>query len=456
MSKRAPRNVLHTLTLLLVACSGGAPREQPEPQAPGTPEPVAPAEPAAPKGGPGVDYATKTIKLGVLNDESGPAMTIGKPYAVGKRVLAAQINAGGSGLLPEGWKIELVERDHGYNPHKSVEAYQQISGDVLMLAHSFGTPNTLPLLPMLERDHMIALPASQSSQLAQHRSTIPAAPSYELEAMRGMDFVVAEVEKAHKKKSSIKAAIVYQQDDYGADGLAGWKKAAAHHGVTLVSEQTVKPGQHDMTAIVQSLQAAGATHVMLSVLPSATGPLLDAAAARGWRPVFLGQMPSWIDGFFNPEVIPSALFAKFYWLNGATYWGEDVPGMRPFLEAYEKYGKAQAGPDFYLLMSYVQGLMAVGLIQKALEAGDLTREALFAAVPKLTAFDGNGLAQPMDLSRFPYVTSTRTRVLKPDFAKRSWTVAGDYAEPAPLADAAAATTAAGAAPADAPTAEAAK
>ena len=111
----------------------------------------------------GIDLATKTIKLGVLNDESGPAAGIGKPYAVGKRILAAQINAGGSGLLPEGWKIELVERDHGYDPTKSVQAYREIGDSVLLFAHSFGTPNTLPLRPMLTRDQMLALPASLSS-----------------------------------------------------------------------------------------------------------------------------------------------------------------------------------------------------------------------------------------------------------------------------------------------------
>jgi ABC-type branched-subunit amino acid transport system substrate-binding protein len=279
--------------------------------------------------------------------------------------------------------------------------------------------------------------------MAQNKWTIPAGPSYELEAMRGMDFVVAAVEKAGKKKDSIKAAIVYQQDDYGADGQSGWKKAAAHHGVTVVSEQTVTPGQRDMAAIVQSLKTAGATHVMLSILPSATGPLLGTAAQLQFKPQWLGQTPSWIDGFFNPEVIPSAVFANYHWLGGITYWGEDVPGMARFLEVYEKHGKAQAAPDFYLLLSYLQGLMAVELVKRALEAGDLSREGLIAAVPKLVDYDFGGLAQPVSLNTFPYVTSTRTRVLEPDFAKRTWTVVADFAEPLALGGAAAPATAEG-------------
>src|SRR5262245_52011291 len=88
------------------ACSS-APSEPAAASVESEPEPAPETDKPAPglKVDRGIDLATKTIRLGVLNDESGPASAIGKPYAVGKRVLAAQINAGGSGLLPEGWKL---------------------------------------------------------------------------------------------------------------------------------------------------------------------------------------------------------------------------------------------------------------------------------------------------------------------------------------------------------------
>jgi ABC-type branched-subunit amino acid transport system substrate-binding protein len=85
----------------------------------------APADRAAPST-PGVDLQNKVLRIGALNDESGPVAVIGRPYAFGKRILAAEINAGGSGLLPEGWKVELIERDHGYNPQRSVQTYNEI------------------------------------------------------------------------------------------------------------------------------------------------------------------------------------------------------------------------------------------------------------------------------------------------------------------------------------------
>lgn len=435
------RHIHSVLTSLLCALALGACAGKSEP-APGAeapaepgvaPAPEAPAAPAGPKADVGVDLASKTVRIGTLNDESGPAATIGKPYAIGKRVLAAQVNAGGSGILPEGWKIELVEKDHGYNPQKSVQAYNQIKDQVLFIATSFGTPNTLPLRPMLERDNMIALPASLSSEMAKHKYTIPGGTSYEVGAMRGMDHVVATA----KDKAKIKAGIIYQQDDYGMDGLNGWKAAAVHHGVTIVSEQTITPGQKDFAAVITALKAAGATHVLLTVLPSATGPILGTAAQLHYAPRWIGSTPTWIDAFFNPEVIPSKVFDNFEWISVLPYWGEKVPGMDAFVAAYEKFGKEMGPPDFYILFSYVQGLYACEILSRAIAQNDVTRDGLMKAVQGVANFTGGGLLQPVSTNSFPYVTSTKARMLKPDFAAKSWTLLADYAAPASLSGTAA-------------------
>jgi branched-chain amino acid transport system substrate-binding protein len=385
----------------------------------------APAAASGPKADKGVDVGKKVLRVGALNDESGPAAAIGKPFAVGKRVLAAYVNAGGSGLLPDGWTIELIERDHQYNPQQSVQQYNAIKDDVLFIATSFGTPNTLPLRDMLTRDDVIAFPASLSSEMAQHRQTPPLGPSYNVEAMRAMDWAVDQAKGAGK----VRAAIVYQKDDYGKDGLDGWKAAAERNGVQVVAEQTVAPGQKDVTAVVSALKQAGATHVLLTTLPSATGPILGTAAQLGFAPIWIGNTPAWIDRFFDASVLPRAVLANFYWVSSLPYWGEDVPGMGEFLEAYEAHGKAMAGKDFYLLLSYVQGLIELEAFRRALANGDVTRAGFKHSLQSIERFDADGLIQPVDLAVFPYVTATRTRVLKPDPAKASWVEIAPYAEP---------------------------
>ncbi|HUH03293.1 MAG TPA: ABC transporter substrate-binding protein, partial [Kofleriaceae bacterium] len=229
--------------------------------------------PAA-KAAPGVDLAGKKVKIGTLNDESGPAAVVGKPFANGKRLLAAVVNGGGDAFLPDGWKIELVERDHGYNPMNAKKEFDGIKDQVLFIGTSFGTPNTLPLLKPLERDGLIAFPASLSSEMAKNMHTPPLGPSYEVEAMRAMDWAVAHAGGAGK----VKAGLVYQDDDYGKDGRAGWQRAAAEHGVTIVSEHPIQPTDKDFTAVIKGLQQKGANYVLLALLPSASGPVLGGAA----------------------------------------------------------------------------------------------------------------------------------------------------------------------------------
>jgi|GEM_PF-873399 len=383
----------------------------------------------------GVDLATKTIRIGTLNDESGPAAVLGKPFAAGKRLLAKQVNAGGSGLLPEGWKIELVEEDHGYNPSKALQAFEKLKDKVLFIGTSFGTPNTLPLQPHLKRANLVAFPASLSSKMAENAFTPPLGPGYKHEAMRAMDWMVENAGGADK----VKAGIVYQKDDYGADALAGLKAAAAKHKVTIVSEQGVAPTQKDMVAVVTKLKEAGVTHLYLATLPGQSGPVLGTAAKLQFMPVIVGGTPSWMDLFFSGKLLPAAVFAKFHWASGLPFLGEKVPNMDKMMEVYKKHGKAiYPRPDFYILASYVQGLIQMEIAKRAITKGDLTRAGFMAAMKELKEWNAGGMIQPVNLSTFPYATSVKTRILKPDFEAKTWKQVAGYAAPKALGDAAAA------------------
>ncbi len=433
MYQRARFIVLAIGLALLAACSGDEEGKQTSASKPagGTQEATSVASKPAPvtEPVPGVDRKNRRIRLGALNGESGPAGVIGKPWAVGKRILAAQINAGDSGLLPAGWKIELVERDHGYNPQRSVQMFNEIRDDVLFLITSFGTPNTLPLRPMLERHQIVAFPASLSSKMAEFTYTPPFAPSYTIEAMRAMDWAV----ESAADPASIRAGVIYQQDDYGKDGLEGWKRAASHHGVTIVAEETYAPGQADFTAAVNALKQAGATHVMLNTLPSATGPILGAAAQLDYSPTWYGNTPSWIDRFFDPEVIPAKIFANFHIAIGLPFWGEPSPAMEQFLSLYEAYGRAQSPPDTYIWASYVQGLLSIEALNRALQSGDVSRAGYLKALQSLTDYDiGGAVPYKFSMNKLPYVVGEETRILKPDMANATWVEVAASARPAAL------------------------
>jgi hypothetical protein len=59
----------------------------------------------------------------------------------------------------------------------------------------------------------------------------------------------------------------------------------------------------------------------------------------------------------------------------------------------------------------------------------VTRAGYQKALRSIEKFTAGGLAQPINLTTFPYVTSAQTRVLKADFDKKTWTEVAPYAEP---------------------------
>ncbi len=383
---------------------------------------------APPPKGVGVDLKTKTITIGALNDITGPAKVIGKPFADGKKLVVAQVNAGKSGLLPDGWKLKLIEADHQYNAEQSATRYKELRNSVLFLSTSFGTHTTMALLDGLKRDNVMAFPASLSSQMAQNELTPPLGPSYKVEAMRAMDFAVKKAGGADK----VKAAIVYQKDDYGMDALAGWKAAAAKHGVKIVSEQPINPTQQDQTAPVAALKKAGANFILLATLPSATGKVIGTAAAkfRWLTPTWIGNTPAWVDLIYKaPQA--ELVFKNFYLVTGLTYWGEKVPGMDKFEEMFKKHG-TDLKKDFYTMASYVQGLIQMHALKLTIESKDITRAGFKKALQSIKGWNAGGMIQPVTLEKVPYVTSTSTRILKPDFKKQSWEQVDGYAEPAAL------------------------
>ena len=372
----------------------------------------------------GVDVENQVLTIGALDDTSGPGSTIGVPYAVGKRVAVEQVNAGELDLLPEGWTVELVERDHGYNPQNAVAEFNAIKDEVLYFATTFGTPNTLPLVDLATPEEITLYPASLSSELAVNEYTPPIGAPYKVEAEHAVAHAFEEA------GDELAFGVIYQLDDYGGDGLAGAEDAAEFLGIELVGAEGVAPGESDVTAPVQALQNAGATHILLAVLPSTTGPVLGTAAQLGYGPVFYGLTASWIDAFFNPDVLPPQVYANFRWVTGLPLWGEDLPGMEAFLSAYEEFGSDDYQPDFYILASYTQALLGFEAFARAVDNGDVTRSGYYEALRSIDNFDAFGLyPSPIDMTSFPFVTLTDSRILAPGENLEDWTTLVEFATP---------------------------
>jgi len=119
------------------------------------------------KAGPGV--TSKTITLGLLTDLSGVFAPLGKPIVQANQLFWKEKNAQG-GVCNR--QVNLVVKDHGYDPQKAVVQYRELSSQVAGLQQLLGSPITAALLPSLKSDQMVSLLAAWPSSLLPNNNII--------------------------------------------------------------------------------------------------------------------------------------------------------------------------------------------------------------------------------------------------------------------------------------------
>src|SRR6266852_9853011 len=260
------------------------------------------------KAGVGVNLANKTITLGILTPLSGPvADPIGKPLTRGIEVFFKSVNDHG-GI--DGFKVNLVEKDSQYNPQLQVQQYGLIHNQVLMIAESLGTPTTFAIKDQASSDHMLVSAATLSSALAREKYLILIGTPYRLQVENAFDYVV--------NKLGIKnpaTGIIYQNDEYGQDGLTGYKEAIAAYGLKDVGQASYAATDKDFTAQVLQMKAAKAKYVFLTTIPSATAAIVGTAFALGYSPQFILQSPGWANVLLTAVPALKPLFSNL-WLVG--------------------------------------------------------------------------------------------------------------------------------------------
>ena len=341
------------------------------------------------KTGPGVDAESKTIRVGDLIALSGPAAALGKPVAAGHETFFKALNAAG-GI--DGWKVQLATEDTGYQPQLHVQGFNKIKGDIALL-NSFGSPTTKAIQAQLQQEKLVTVPASFDSVWGTDPVMAPVGTPYSIDIANALDYVT---EGGAKKP---KIGIVYQNDEYGADGLRGFEAAQEALGFTDAGRQTFKAGDTDFTAQVQKLKSAGAEVVVVTALPSATGPIVGTAATLGYKPKWVLQGPAFIEQLITkdgslkgaPTPVAGALDSAIVTSFSAPWGDKQAPGMTELLAAQERYQPKQV-PSIYFALAYSQGEVVEQILRKAIGSGDLTREGILNAKENLGEVDLGGIS----------------------------------------------------------------
>jgi ABC-type branched-subunit amino acid transport system substrate-binding protein len=332
-----------------------------------------------------VGVTGKTINLGILTPLSGPvAAPIGKPLTRGIEVFFDDINANG-GI--DGYKVNLVEKDSQYDPQQQVVQYNAIRSQVLMLAESLGTETTFAIKDLANKDNMLVGAATLSSALARETHLILLGTPYRLQVENAFDYVVNKL-----GVKAPKVGIIYQNDDYGQDGLTGYKEAVTAYGLQDVGQQPFTLSAADVSAQVLAMKAAGAQYVFLTSTPGDTPKFLAEAFKDSYHPQWILQSPAFLTALVaSPQLAP--LF-KGVWLvgQGATWGDTSQPGMAQMMQDIQKYATTPPqGPDGYFEFGYTEAKIVYAILKKAADSGDLTRAGVYNAYKTIGTVDLGGL-----------------------------------------------------------------
>jgi ABC-type branched-subunit amino acid transport system substrate-binding protein len=337
------------------------------------------------KTGPGV--TGKTITLGILTDLSGVFAPLGKPTMQANQLFWKEQNARG-GVCNR--TVNLVVKDHGYDPQKAVVQYRELSSQVAGLQELLGSPITAALLPSLKSDQMISLLAAWPSSLLPNDNIIITGTTYDVEMINGLDYLLQQ----GKLKKGDKIGHVYFEGEYGENGLKGSKYFAQKNGMTIV-EQKIKATDEDMSGQVAAFKRAGVKAIAFTTAPTQLASVAGIAAAQGLNVPLVGNNPT-----FDPALLKTpaakALEANAYIVSSIAPYNLGKPAVQKvasdYSEAYPKEVPKGSAP-----FGYMQSKLMYEILNQACRNKDLTRPGLVKAAHQLDNVDTGGLtAAPLD------------------------------------------------------------
>jgi branched-chain amino acid transport system substrate-binding protein len=331
-------------------------------------------------GAPGV--TPSEILIGGTTPLSGPASAY-QSIARGASAYFRYVNAKG-GVNKR--KIKYVYKDDGYDPSKTVELTRELvqQDKVFAIFNSLGTEHNLAI-----RSYLNALRVPQlfvasgattfGKDYRQYPWTIGYQPNYRAEGTIYGRYVVKTNPKA-------RVGVLYQNDDYGKDLLAGLRKGLGKKARLIVAKQSYDVTDSNVRSQIAKLKAKKVNTLMLFATPTFTIGAFYAARTLGWRPkVYVNAVSS----AANIMGIATAATSKkqtdgtisILFLKDPTdpRWKRD-PGVKLYRSIMKRY-KGGNPNDVYAVYGMSVAHTFVAALKKA--GKNVTRPGIMRAVTRL-------------------------------------------------------------------------
>ncbi len=321
---------------------------------------------AQPPSGPGYDAGE--IRIGHIVPYSGPAAAYG---VIGETLTAYfdKVNAEGG---VNGRRIRFFSYDDGYSPPRTVEQARRLveRDDVLLIFNPLGAPPNLAIRDYLNEARVpqlfLAAGATIFDDPGNYPWTLMWNPAGFTEGAIIARYVVANLPEP-------KLGILYQNDDFGSDLLAGVKSViAADVPITALSYEITDP---NVDAQVLNLRAGGANTFLIFATPRAAAQAIRRAAEIGWKPLtFTTNVAASRSAVLEPAGLENAtgLLAVSYFMDPSDPSWNDHPAKLEWLDFMAEYYPRGDILNAQPMYGYIVGQVLVEVLRRA--GDDLSRE----------------------------------------------------------------------------------
>jgi ABC-type branched-subunit amino acid transport system substrate-binding protein len=344
-------------------------------------------------GGSSTPGVTKTtVLIGSHQPLTGPAAPGYSEIAPAAKAFFSYLNDHGG---VNGRKINLIYKDDGYNPTKTVTVVKQLvlQNKVFAIWGGLGTPTHTKVVDYLNASKVPDLFVSSGCPCwddgSAHPYTFGWQPNYTIEGK-----ILGQYIKAHFAGQPV--AVLYQDDDFGQGGLAGIQ--AELPAGQIVSKQAYQSGTTTLAPQVTAIKASKAKVLVQFTVPIYTAIAELTSFTLGYKPQLVvsnvgidpttvaGLLKSvskgkasgtgLIEGAITDGYLPSTADTSNPWIQLFQKIHDQYDKQAPF-DGNVEYGMANA----YTL---VQALQAAGK--------NLTRQAIINAINQQGAkWTGPGL-----------------------------------------------------------------
>jgi branched-chain amino acid transport system substrate-binding protein len=332
---------------------------------------------------PGV--SSTTILIGGTAPLSGEASSAAA-VAKGADAYLKYVNARGG---VNGRKIEYRYLDDGYDPGRTVQAVRQLvqQDQVFALFNTLGTSNNLAIRDFLNQSKVPQLFVASGASFwgrdaGRFPWTIGYIPSYAVEGTVLARYVL-------KTRPRAKIAVLYQDDEYGKDIVAGFRRGLGAKGSQLVKALAYDPTGANVDSQIAELRATKADTFMNFGFGKFAIQAFIQANKLGWRPqVFVNAVASSsslmtiADLTGAKAVTRNAVSVVFFKDPSDPRWAKDA-GIKLFQTVLKRFCCRSAGDlrNGYFVAGMASAFSLVDALRKA--GKNLTRDGIMRAVRSL-------------------------------------------------------------------------